>query len=159
MRILKTTLFLLMISTHSFAQEIIVAGSWTATIDASDLVAGAGSDLNSTAISENTAIRINVAGVTGHAWSVSVHCSKSNWPIGLALKAQRTANGSPTDDGDNFIEGGLRVIEITDTPQQFFSGYGSRQYIYAKVGVAGLSVASPPGTATATVYYTITFTD
>lgn len=90
------------------------------------------------------------------AWSITAHLSTtSNWDSSLKLYVQRTGNGT----GIAILSGGTTYIQLTSTPQLFFSGllnlFAHRDNIPVQYKIEGLSVMLPVKTYTTTVTYTI----
>lgn len=90
------------------------------------------------------------------AWSISAHLSStSNWDSSLKLYVQRTGNGT----GIAIVTGGTTYIQLTSTPQLFFSGLlnvlAHRDNIPVQYKIEGLSVMLPVKTYTTTITYTI----
>ncbi len=89
-------------------------------------------------------------------WSITAHLSAtSNWDPSLKLSVQRTGNGT----GIAILSGGTTYIQLTSSPQPFFSGLlnllAHRDNIPIQYKIEGLSVMLPVKTYTATVTYTI----
>lgn len=158
--------FLLIILSFSFkliAQEatIDVSGSWSVTIDETDLVAGAGSDLNSTYTSETNQITVNIDKIVygnfwdwlvNYNWRVDVRRSDINWDSNFRLYVRRTGNGF----GFGSISGGTSFQEVTLVDQTFFSGSRRRYYIYLQLQLENVSINISPDTYSTTVIYTVT---
>jgi hypothetical protein len=136
------------------AQDITVTGSWFLTIDASDLQAGAGSDLIDTYESASNQVTIDISSVGGNNWRVDVKKVDTNWHSSFHLYVKRTSNG--TGSGGGSISGGTSYQEVTDTDQSFFSGNRNRYGINVQLKLSGVSVQIPPDTYITTVYYTVT---
>lgn len=90
------------------------------------------------------------------AWSISAHLSStSNWDSSLKLYVQRTGNGT----GIAIVTGGTTYMQLTSTPQLFFSGLlnvlAHRDNIPVQYKIEGLSVMLPVKTYTTTITYTI----
>lgn len=132
-------------------QDIVVTGSWQTTIDASDLTGGPGSDLPSDFPGGYYQIRIDLSKVKHQDWYVTIQRDGTNWPAGLKLMAIRRSNGT----GNGWISGGTSLIEVTETPTIFFSGYSDRKTIYVQVGIRNMSVNIPPSVYVANVTYTV----
>ena len=132
------------------AISITVTGSWTQTIDASDLQAGAGSDLIDTYESASDAVSIDIS-QTGGDWRVDVKKVDTNWHSNFQLSVRRTSSGT----GSGTISGGTSYQEVTDTDQSFFNGTKSRDGINVQLKLSGVSVQIPPDTYSTTVYYTV----
>ena len=134
-----------------WAISITATGSWSETIDASDLQAGAGSDLISTYESAADAVIIDITDAGG-AWGLDVKKINTNWHSNLHLHVKRSSDG--TGSGD--ISGGGSFQEVTDTDQSFFSGDSDRSNVNVKLKLTGVSIQVPLDTYTTTVYYTVT---
>jgi len=133
------------------AAEVITAtGSWSETIDASDLVAGAGSDLIGTYESNSDQIVLDIDVGRGN-FRVDVSKINTNWHSDFQLYVRRTSDGT----GDGEISGGTSYQEITDTYQSFFTFKKDRTGINLQLKLSGVSVQVAPDTYTTTAYYTI----
>ena len=135
-----------------WAISITATGSWSETIDASDLTGGAGTDLNSTYQSAADAVKINISATAN--WRVDVKKINGNWHSSLLLSVKRSSDGT----GAGSISGGTAYLEVTDIDQSFFSGNKSRNNVCVQFRLTGVSIQVPPGVYTATVYYTVTGT-
>ena len=135
-----------------WAATISVTGSWSETIDVSDLQGGAGSNLTSTYTSASNAVTIDV-GVSGNTrWYVDVYKVDSTWHSNLHLHVCRTSDGS--GEPGSSISGGSSFQEVTGTAQSFFAGRRSRTGITVQLQLTGVSVSVPAHTYSTTVYYT-----
>jgi len=130
---------------------IAVTGSWSETIDASDLAAGAGSDLLSTYESPVDAMSIDISATAGN-WGLDVKRIDSNWHGSLYLYAQRTSDGT----GSGTITGGESYTEVTTTDQSFFSGNDDRSNVTVQLKLTGVSIQVPIDVYTTSIYYTVT---
>ena len=135
------------------ALSISVSGSWSWTINANDLISGAGSDLKSDYESATNAVSINISGATSDtdSWRVDVSKIDTHWPSSFTLYIQRTSAG----EGSGSVSGGISYQGITDVDQSFFSGNGNKSGITAQLKLSGMSLQIPPDTYTTTVYYTV----
>ena len=133
------------------AQDITVTGSWSETIDASDLQAGAGSDLIDTYESASDQVTIDVFGQGGNPWRVDVKKVDTNWHSSFHLYVKRTSDGI----GEEPISGGTSYQEVSDTDQSFFTRRKDRTNINVQLKLNGISVQIPPDTYITTVYYTV----
>lgn len=144
---------LILISGVWAAIGITVSGSWTLTIDATDLQSGAGSDLNNLYESATKAVSIDISGVGGKdTWRVDVKKTDTNWHSNFQLFVKRTSNGSGKSAN---ISGGTTYQEVTDTDQSFFSGSGKKRNIRIQLKLVGVSVQIPQDIYTTTVTYTV----
>jgi len=136
----------------AWAATITVTGSWSETIDVSDLQGGAGSDLANTYTSASNAVSIDV-GVSGRqTWRVDVYKIDSTWHTNLHLYVRRTSDG--TGHSASWVSGGTSYQEVTGTAQSFFNGERSRSGITVQLQLTGVSVSVPAHTYSTTVYYT-----
>jgi hypothetical protein len=134
---------------HAEAQDISAVGGWTETIDSSDLVSGAGSDLAGTYESNADATTIDIT--HDPQWRVDIHRTDTNWSLDFTLYARRTSDGS----GSGSISGGTSYMEITTVGTQFFTGSENRSGIDAQYQLTGMSVGVSPDTYSTTVTYTV----
>jgi hypothetical protein len=135
--------------------NVTVTGSWIETVDESDLVGGAGSELDSTYESAADQIIVRVGGAGRKSWRIDVRKIGPSWPSGVRLFMRRTSDGS----GPGTISGGTSYQEVTDTYQSFFSGTRNRSNIHVQERMTGVSADIPCGTYTTTIYYTVVQTN
>lgn len=133
------------------AQDITVTGSWSGSIDGSDLQSGAGSDLVDTYESLSDQIIIDVTGAGMNSWRVDVSKVDGNWDGNFHLYVRRTSDGI----GMGPINGGTAYQEVMDTDQSFFDSQQSRTDIHVQLKLNGVSVQIPPDAYSTTVYYTV----
>ena len=133
-----------------WAISITATGSWSETIDASDLQAGAGSDLISTYESAADTVSIDITATSGN-WGLDVKKIDTNWHSNLHLHVKRTSDGT----GSGTISGGDSYQEVTDIDQSFFSGNSDRSNVNVQLKLTGVSIQVPPDTYTTTIYYTV----
>lgn len=133
------------------AITMTTTGGWTQTIDATDLVGGAGTDLTDTYESASDAVQIDING-TGEAWHTDIRKVDSNWHGDFVLYVRRTSDGT----GDNPISGGTAYQAVTDVDTEFFTGNDERTGICVQVKLSGVSIQVPPDTYLTTLYYTVT---
>jgi hypothetical protein len=135
------------------AISITSIGFWAETIDATDLAAGPGSDLEDTYESAADQVSLDISGATGDsdAWRVDVRRVDSAWHADLHLHVQRTSDGS----GGGSISGGSSYQEIGESYQSFFSGSGDRNQIDLRLKITGVSVQVPAAAYSSAVYYTV----
>jgi hypothetical protein len=135
------------------AIDIAATGGWTETVDASNLISGAGSNLTSTYTSPGNATTITLTNTKNKNdnWRVNVRRVDSTWNSNLTLYVRRTSNGT----GAGGISGGTTFIQILSSDQQFFSGSGDRNGISCQYRLTGMSINVDPGTYSTTVIYTM----
>jgi hypothetical protein len=149
--ILFLLLWLILICKGIQAISITVTGSWSETIDASDLQAGPGSDLNSTYTSASGQISVSIKIGKPKSWEVNVSKSDTNWHPDLGLSVRRTGPGT----GEGSISGGTSWLEVNSIPQEFFTGMSKRDDVPVQLEVTGMSVNVPPDDYVTTVIYEI----
>jgi hypothetical protein len=142
----------MMLASAVNAATLTSSGGYTDTIDASDLVAGAGSALNSTYSSASNATRLDVTGTGGGAYTVTVRMAPGTWDGSFSLSVRRTTNGT----GTGTITGGTTYIQLTTVDQVLFTGTGNRSNVRVQYQLTGMSVAVPPATYSSSVIFTIT---
>lgn len=145
MRKLFFTTFIFLIAlfflfpTVSLAISITATGGWSETIDADDLISGAGSDLKSSYESEVGATLLTISGCVddNDTWEVRVSRIDYNWPFTLLVK---------TSGGE------YQAITASNSP--LFSGAGDTS-IPLQYKLEGMSVQIPPATYSTTITYTV----
>lgn len=130
-------------------QDISASGGWTETINALDLVSGAGTDLTDTYESGSGATVVSIT--TGTSWRVDVSRSDNVWHADFTLHVQRTSDGT----GVGSISGGEAYQGITATDTEFFSGSQDRTGIDLQYKLTGMSVKAGPQTYNTTVTFTV----
>ena len=135
------------------AMDIIATGNWSSTIDASDLVAGPGSDLISTYQSNSDQTLLTVSNTTGNddVWRVDVKRTDTNWHNDFVFYVKRTGDGT----GGGSITGGNTYQEVGTTNSSFFSGSGDRSNITIQLQLSGMSIQVPPDTYSTTITCTV----
>jgi len=135
------------------AIEITATGPWSLTIDADDLVAGAGSDLVSTYESNADQAVIVISNTTGNEdnWRVDVKRSDTTWHNDFVLSVRRTGDGT----GGGAITGGSGYQAVGTADSAFFSGAGDRSNIPIQLQLSGVSLQVAPNTYSTTITYTV----
>jgi hypothetical protein len=134
------------------AISITVTGSWVETIDKNNLVAGAGSNLQSTYTSVSGQVSIDISGTSGasDAWRVDVKKIDSNWNNNLHPYVMRTSDGT-----GGSVSGGTSYQEVTDINTSFFSGSGDVTGINVQLRMTGASIQITPASYSTVLYYTV----
>jgi len=140
------------VQTVDAALSIAVTGSWLETIDKNDLVAGAGSDLQSTYTSIAGQVSIDISGTSGtsDAWRVDVRKIDSSWNSNLHPYVMRTSAGT-----GGSVSGGDSYQEVTDIDTSFFSGAGDVTGIEVQLRMTGASIQIAPASYSTVLYYTV----
>lgn len=135
------------------AMDLTASGTWATTIDATNLLAGAGSELESSDQSATSQIVLEISATGGSTdtWRLDVRRADSSWPSALALWVRRTGGGS----GAGSIDGGLSWVEVGSTDTSFFSGEGNRDSIPVQLRITGLSLGLSPDSYLSTVHYSL----
>jgi len=150
---------LLLVATGDFSEAAIITisidatGDWSETIDASDLQAGAGSDLKSTYESAAGTGLLTISGTSGNGdtWRVDVRRSDTTWHTNFTLSVKRTGDG--TGGGSISSRAAYQAIGLSDAA--FFSGAGDRSGIPLQFKLEGMSLQVPPATYSTTITYTV----
>jgi hypothetical protein len=148
-----TALLLLLSCGAAWAQiSISTSGSWSRSVGASDLTAGAGSDLAPAYESAAGAITVSISGTAGgaDAWRIDVKKVDASWIAALRMYVRRTDSGS-----GGSVSGGTTYQQVTDADLSFFDGAGDVSGIGLQVQVGGVSVSVPPAPYATTVYFTV----
>jgi len=157
-------LLLLLLTTAVFAPlpearaevGVTVTGSWSETVDESNLTAGPGSNLTSEYESSSSEFRIRIQGFgtnrrNPNSWRVDVRRSDATWHANLSVLVRRTSNGS----GTGSISGGTSYQAVTGTDQTFFQGSNNRNGVRVQAKVGGVSLSVPPNTYRTSIVFTI----
>jgi len=149
-----TYFFFLALPWAEAALGIEAFGGWNQSIGASDLSAGAGSDLNSTYSSVNNSTLINITGAQGvnRDWRVDVNRVGGSWDANLRIYVRRTGDGT----GTGTVSDGLNYIEATTTGNYFFQGSDLRSSIPVQYQLQGASLNVLANTYNTSVVFTVT---
>ena len=135
------------------AIDITVAGPWSLTIDADDLIGGAGSELNSTYESTANQTLIAISNTAGNDdnWRVDVRRADTTWHNDFTLSVKRTGDGS----GGGSVSGGSAYQAVGTTDSAFFSGSGDRSDVPIQLKLSGVSLQIPPDTYLTAITYRV----
>lgn len=143
-----------LLATKSEAIDLSAAGGWGETIDASDLVAGAGTNLVDTyeSFTDATYLTISDCIDDSDSWRVDARrVGEDGWYSDFTLYVKRTSDGS----GNGSISGELSYVEITSTDTQIFSGTGDRSNITIQYKLTGMSINVSPSNYNTMVLFTV----
>jgi len=140
---------LIFLANKAEALDIIVTGDWSETINVSDLISGAGSDLIDSYESASNAVSLSISGTTG-TWRIDVKRVDTTWHGDFILYVKRTSDG--TGGG---VSGGTAYQEVTGSDLSFFSGSDDVSGINTQLKLSGVSIQIPADTYTTTIYYTV----
>ena len=144
-------LVLLLPAAWAHAVDLSVVGSWSLTLDSSDLFAGTGTDLRTPIESSGAQAMADIYNTGGTNWAVNVRKNDVTWPTGVALYVRRTSSGS----GSGTISGGTAYQQVTAVDSILFSGSGDRSGVQIQLKLEGLSVQRAPDLYSASLTYTV----
>jgi len=135
------------------AMDIMGSGMWSPTIGASDLTAGAGSNLTGSYQSNSDQVLISISNTMGYDdnWRVDVRRSDTNWHSNFVLSVRRTGDGT----GGGLIAGGGSYQSVGISDGAFFSGAGDRSDITIQLEISGVSIQIPPATYSTSIIFTV----
>jgi len=157
MKFFEAVLFVCLLSlcvcSLGWAIDITSTGNWAETINAGDLVGGAGTDLNDqyTSASDQVAITISNTLDDNDNWRVDVRKSDTSWHNDLSVSVKRTDGGS----GTGAISGGTSFQTAGAVDAEFFNGRGDRSNVHVQLQVSGMSVSIPPATYSTSIVFTV----
>lgn len=131
--------------------DVSSIGNWTETIDRNDLVAGAGSNLNSQYESISGTTTIDIANTGGGSWRILVRRSDGTWHGNLTLYIRRSSDGS----GAGSILGGGAYVQISTLDTELFTGSGDRTNVALQFKLTGMSKDISPNTYSSGIIFTV----
>lgn len=143
-----------LLATDARAHAIAKTGSWSVTVNSSDLASGAGSDLNSTKESSAGVVTLTLTdiGLGEASYRIDIRkASSSSLSSDVHLWVKRVTDGS----GSGSITGGTSYQEVTSVDTSFFSGTLDRSGIQVQYQLTGLGLSLNSGGGQATIRYTI----
>ena len=143
-------LLILALSAATQSAELTSSGDWVATINAANLVSGAGSDLQAQFESVSGVTTLTITNAPG-AWSLRVRRSGSQWHGNVTAHVKRTSDGS----GSGSISGGNAYAALAATDTELFSGSGARGNISLQFKLTGLSKTVSPATYLSSIIFTV----
>ena len=149
------TLFRIILALLAFAPadqaaDLVSSGDWTETITASNLVSGAGSNLQSQLQSMAGVTSLTISNAPG-SWTLRVHRTGSPWAGEVALFVKRTSAGS----GSGSIAGGESFVEVTASDVEIFNGSEARSNVALQFKLTGLSVGVSPANYLSSIVFTV----
>ena len=136
------------------AIDISAIGGWSETIDQTDLVSGAGSDLIDIYESVTNATSIDITNTVDKKdnWQIDVRrVDGGGWHGDFTLYVKRTSNGN----GQGSVSGGLSYMEITTTDSELCSGAGALWNIDFQYELTGMSIGVLSNNYSTTVIFTV----
>ena len=128
--------------------DISASGGWDTTVSASDLTAGAGSNIGDKESSTNATLL--TVSATGFSYKVDINRDNASWNANLSLYLKKTSDGT----GSGLVFGGGTYTLVGTSSSQFFTGSGSRSNIAVQYKLSS-SVSVPPNNYSTTVTFTI----
>lgn len=147
--LLIITFLVLVYPQRAEATDISVSGSWSETINADDLIDGAGSDLLSTYQNSGGDISLTLSNGSSN-WRVDVKRSDTIWSSNFSLGVRRVSSGS-----GGTVSGGTTYLTIRTIDSEFFTGSGSPSGIDLQLRLSGVSIAIPVDIYSTTITYTV----
>lgn len=132
---------------QAIAADITAVGGWSRNINASDLQAGAGSNLNATFESATNATLLTVSNV--FFWHVDARMTTSSWNPNLVLSVKRNSGGS------GWVWDGTDYTALSTMDTTLFQGLFGASNLPMQLRVSGVSITIPPGTYSTTITYTV----
>lgn len=151
-RIVRGLGLLLSLAITAPGADVSSIGNWTETIDANDLVAGAGSNVTSQYESITGSTTLDITNTAGGSWRIVARRSNGTWHGSFTLSLQRTSDGS----GSGSIQGGASYVQLSTLDTEIFTGTGDRSGIAIQVKLTGMSTNVSPNTYSSGVIFTIT---
>lgn len=139
---------------HARQGDVTSVGGWSLVVGATNLVAGAGSDLLGTyqSAGNQTLVTVNNTLNKNDAWRLDVRRNDILWRAGLTLSVKRTAYGS--GPGVN-PTGGQAYQSIGTNSTTLLSGAGNRSGIALQFQLDGVSIQLPPAIYMTTLTFTL----
>ena len=135
-----------------FAQgaDLTSMGDWIQTVTATNLVAGAGSDLQPQFESLSGVTILTISNAPG-PWIMRARLSGTGGHGDVSVQVKRTSAGS----GTGSIDGGTTYTELSGLDSEIFNGTESRENISLQFKLTGLSCRVSPGTYLSTIIFTV----
>jgi hypothetical protein len=132
------------------AADLTSTGDWIESVNASNLVSGAGSGFPGAFQSVSGTTVLSVGNAPGN-WRVKARRSPGNWNGNLTIWVKRTSDGS----GSGTIAGGEAFVEVGATDVEIFSGTEARSNISLQFKLTGLTCDASPDTYTSSIIFTV----
>lgn len=149
--VLHRLLFLALAPAATWSADVSSSGNWIKTIGASDLIAGAGSDLISQHDSDSGVATLAISNTGGASWRLFARRSDGAWHERFELFVRRTSDGT----GSGAVAGGGSYVALSTLDAEFFSGSGDRANIAVQYRLTGMSKAVAPDLYGSGVIFTL----
>jgi hypothetical protein len=151
-RVIRGLGLLLSLAIAAPGADVSSVGNWTETIDANDLIAGAGSNVTSQYESVTGSTTHDIVNTAGGSWRIVARRADSTWHGNLILFVRRTSDGS----GPGSILGGTSYVQLSALDTEIFTGTGDRSIIAVQFKLTGMSKDISPNTYSSGIIFTIT---
>lgn len=149
--ILRRLLVLLTAPLAAWSADVSSSGNWTKTIDAGDLVAGAGSDLTGQHDSSSGIATLTISNTAGVSWRIFARRADGTWHDNFNLFVRRTSDGS----GSGSITDGGSYVELSTLDTELFSGGGDRANVAVQYRLTGMSKTVTPDLYSSGIIFTL----
>lgn len=149
--ILQSLLLLAVAPVTTWSADVSSSGNWTKTIDASELVAGAGSDLISQHDSDFGVATLAISNTGGASWRLFARRADGAWHERFDLFVRRTSDGT----GSGAVSGGGSYVTLSTLDTEFFSGSGDRANIAVQYRLTGMSRSVAPDLYSSGIIFTL----
>jgi hypothetical protein len=149
--IIRCLLFPLALVVATQGADVSSSGNWAEVIDASDLVAGAGSDLTSQYESSSGTTTLTISNATGASWRILARSSDGTWQANFVLSVRRISDGS----GLGAVTGGSSYNQLSTLDTEICSGTGDRSNITVQYRLTGMSKNISPTTYSSGITFTL----
>lgn len=133
-----------------YSADLTSVGSWVETITAANLVAGAGSNIQSQIESIPGVSSLTVSNSPG-TWTVRARLSGSQSYESVSVYVKRCSSGS----GGGSISGGTAYVQLSGSDTEIFSGSEPRSSITLQFKLTGLTRNIPPATYLSSIIFTV----
>lgn len=133
------------------ASDISAAGVWSPSLTASDLAAGAGSDLRSPIESGSGQVALTISNTAGASWTVTVRNDGVLWPAGVHISVRVASVGS----GTGSVSGAGAYLMLGGAAQTLLSGTGDRSGVQLQFKLDGVSVRNSFGNYSTNIVYSL----
>lgn len=146
----RTTLLLILCGHFASGADLISMGDWVETITATNLVAGAGSDLQPRFESISGVTILTISNASG-AWTLRARLSGTGGHGDVSVQVKRTSTGG----GTGSIEGGTTYTDLSSLDSEIFNGTESRENISLQFKLTGISCQISPDTYLSSIIFTV----
>ncbi len=143
-------LFLLVVATTVFGQQIRIRGSVDFSFNLANIQPG--EDYSLATESKQDGVRLDIKNLRRQAnWRVTVSKSDINWDNNVKVYVRRTSSGN----GNGSLWGCSNYTQIRNMPQTVLQGRGALNNIYLQYKLDGISLSLPANTYNTDIIYTL----